>query len=124
MTTTTATISYRKTKAGKWVAFGPVEAFKVRVMTPEGWDTADADEVTVTKRSGESKVERISRVGKPFSVDGRQMVYAYLVPSARPSSRSFNSDGARGRGRHCPTGGNCSSFGTGRSCGAHDCDGY
>lgn len=26
--------------------------------------------------------------------------------------------------RSCPTGGNCSSFGSGRSCAADDCDGY
>lgn len=28
------------------------------------------------------------------------------------------------RGKACITGGNCSSFGSGRSCGGHDCDGY
>ena len=26
--------------------------------------------------------------------------------------------------KKCKTGGNCSSFGDGRSCGGHDCDGY
>ena len=39
----------------------------------------------------------------------------------------FNGYGAARRGgyaRACKTGGNCSSFGSGRSCGAPDCDGY
>lgn len=107
--TATATITYRKAKSGEWVAFGPADALRV-------------GPVRVSKKSGETKSETVSRLGKPFSVDGRQMVYGYLAPAS--SSRGFNSDGARGRGRHCPTGGNCSSFGSGRSCGAHDCDGY
>lgn len=109
--TATATISYRKTKAGEWVAYGPADALRV-------------GPVTVAKKSGETKSETVSRLGRPFSVDGRQMVYGYLAPSTPAPRGGFNSDGARGRGRHCPTGGNCSSFGSGRSCGAHDCDGY
>jgi hypothetical protein len=38
----------------------------------------------------------------------------------------FNGYGARNGGyvRACKTGGNCSSFGSGRSCGGHDCDGH
>jgi hypothetical protein len=38
----------------------------------------------------------------------------------------FNGYGARRGGytRTCKTGGDCSSFGSGRSCGAPDCDGY
>lgn len=41
-------------------------------------------------------------------------------------AQKFNGYG-RPRGgyrRACPTGGNCSSVGSGRSCGAYDCDGY
>lgn len=38
----------------------------------------------------------------------------------------FNGYGAKKGGyvKACVTGGNCSSFGSGRSCGGHDCDGY
>lgn len=38
----------------------------------------------------------------------------------------FNGYGAKRGGyiKTCVTGGNCSSFGSGRSCGGHDCDGY
>lgn len=37
------------------------------------------------------------------------------------------SQGGRSYGRRskeCISGGNCSSFGSGRNCGGHDCDGY
>lgn len=46
--------------------------------------------------------------------------------AANYDSQKFNGYG-RARGgfvRTCKTGGNCSSFGTGRSCGAPDCDGF
>lgn len=38
----------------------------------------------------------------------------------------FNGYGVRRGGyvKACVTGGNCSSFGSGRSCGGHDCDGF
>lgn len=55
------------------------------------------------------------------------------VSSARPrrgggtwDPSRFNGYGAPRGGfvRACKSGGNCSSFGTGRSCGGHDCDGF
>jgi hypothetical protein len=93
--TETAAVSYRKTGKGEWVAYGPVAAFKIRVDTPEGPDTADASEVTVSKRDGTSKVERIARLGRPFTADGQQMVYAYLVPTDRRSSGTCDECGER-----------------------------
>lgn len=80
-------ISYRKTKDGKWVAFGPVA--EVRVGT-----------VTVTKASGERKTEQVVSLGKPFEANGTQCVYGYLATSApaparRPSVQS-------GRRYECP----------------------
>jgi hypothetical protein len=60
------TATYRKTKQGQWVAFGPADMI-----------TAGAD-VTVTKRSGQAKTEHIDSVGRIFRVDGRDMVYGYL----------------------------------------------
>ena len=47
------------------------------------------------------------------------MAYGYLAPKATTAPRQ-----TRSTRRECITGGNCSSFGTGRSCGAHDCEGY
>jgi len=40
--------------------------------------------------------------------------------------QKFNGYGAARGGyrKACISGGNCSSFGSGRSCGGHDCDGY
>ncbi len=59
--------------------------------------------------------------------------YSQCYGCANPSAAGkvwdadrFNGYGApKGRFvRACKTGGNCSSFGSGRSCGAPDCDGY
>jgi len=70
MTTTT----YAKTKAGEWVAKGPV------AIIIEG-------QVTVTKRDGSSKTETIVRVGKAWTQDGEQIRYGYLAPtSTAPTS--------------------------------------
>lgn len=120
-----STITYRKTGKGEWVAFGPASVIRAGAT------------VTVTKRGGETKTEHITSVGKPFTADGQQMVYGYLAASAAPSPRSDSRrqptalQMARAgsyyrprRTRTCPTGGNCSSFGNGHSCGAPDCDGY
>jgi hypothetical protein len=73
MTATTETpIRYRKTKTGQWVAFGPADRIHAGAT------------VTVAKRDGSTKVEYVESVGRPFTVDGQQMVYGYLA--TRPSS--------------------------------------
>lgn len=79
--TTTATITYRKTRQGEWVAFGPADAVKVGA-------------VTVTKKDGTTKTERVERVGRPFEANGRQMVYGYLAPRStqRPVNRWQDED--------------------------------
>lgn len=59
-------ITYRKTKNGKWVAFGP--AAEVRIGT-----------VTITKRDGSTKTEIVESLGKPFDVRGVPHVYGYLA---------------------------------------------
>ena len=53
------------------------------------------------------------------------------APTTRQTARNWDPTVFRGYGRPrggyrraCVTGGNCSSCGTGRSCGGHDCDGY
>jgi hypothetical protein len=71
-TATDSGITYRKTKGGEWVAFGPASAIRPGAL------------VCVTKRDGATKTEHIASVGHPFTVDGRQMVYGYLTPSRAP----------------------------------------
>jgi hypothetical protein len=108
--------TYRKTKEGRWVVYGPAT------------DVRAGASVTVTTKAGKTKTERIVSTGKTFTVDGRTMVYGYTEETSGGSST-----GSRNRGctcglhrsyRRCQTDGNCSSFGSGESCGGCDCDGY
>lgn len=71
----TTTISYRKTKTGEWVAYAPAAAVAGTV-----------EQITVTKRDGSTKTETIERLGRPFVVDGREMVYCYLAKAAWPTT--------------------------------------
>lgn len=97
------TVKYRKTKAGGWVAYGNIA--HVRLGT-----------ITVTKSDGTTKTETVVSLGAPFVAEGQNMIYGYLAGS-RPATKSA-------RQSTCRTGGNCSSFSNGRSCGAPDCDGW
>lgn len=63
-------ISYRRTKTGEWVAYGPAAEVK-------------PGPVCITKANGDEKLAIVDRVGRPFTVDGAQMVYGYLVDGAR-----------------------------------------
>lgn len=108
-----ATATYTKLKSGAW---------GVRV---NGSVTAGTT-VTVTKKDGSTKVETVAKV--IFSGDG---VSLCAISDGAPrgkvySADKFNGYGARRGGyvRACKTGGNCSSIGSGRSCGGHDCDGW
>lgn len=91
---------YRKTNQGEWVVFGPARAIKPGT-------------VSVTTKAGVVKTETVVRVGKTFRADGVECAYGYLAPAKKTSGK-----------KTCITGGNCSSFGSGMSCGAHDCDGW
>lgn len=73
-------ITYRKTRAGAWVAYGPSYAIKAGAT------------VTVAKRDGTTKQETITSVGKTFTADGQSMVYGYLAPATatRPSGTAGN----------------------------------
>ena len=64
-----ATVTYRKTQQGEWVAYGPATAVRVGA-------------VTVTKRDGSIKTEQVERVGKTFTAGGIPMVYGYLAKTA------------------------------------------
>jgi hypothetical protein len=90
---------------------------------------AVGDVVTITTRAGKTWDARVTSV--IWTGDGVALCATASLDRA-PARRGdaygsrFDSDGARvGRGaRVCRTGGNCSSFGSGRSCGAPDCDGF
>jgi hypothetical protein len=64
-------ITYRKTKAGTWVAYGPLCAIQ------------PGKTVTVAKRDGTTKQELIASIGRPFTANGQQMVYGYLTPKTQ-----------------------------------------
>lgn len=98
MTATTTT--YRKTKTGEWVVFGPERLVRV-------------GQVLVTKRDGASKTETIERVGKSFDCDGMRARYGYIA------ARQHRHVPARERCLHC--GGNGSverELGACGACGA------
>lgn len=78
------TATYRKTKTGEWVAYGPAS-----VVRP-GF-------VTVTKRSGEAKQELVERVGRPFTTEDGPMVYGYLAAKVPATARAAG----KGRGGIC-----------------------
>lgn len=69
-----ATVTYRKTKAGQWVAYGPASSIR------------EGHYVTVSKRDGTTQVELVERVGRSFTVDGTEMVYGYIDREGRPST--------------------------------------
>lgn len=72
---TTTQITYRKTKAGEWVAYAPYAT------------VANVEYVTISKRDGSTKTEEIDRMGKTFVVDGVEMVYCYLVRAAKAATK-------------------------------------
>lgn len=75
--TTTQAPTFRRTKSGEWVAFGPA-------------DRVRPGRVEITKRDGSSKVVTVVRTGRPFTVDGVTCAYGYLDDSgsARRPGRS------------------------------------
>lgn len=76
----TTTATYRKTKTGQWVAFGPASLIK-------------PGPVVITKRSGQTKTEIVASVGRPFTVNGQAMVYGYLAETA-PARRTTRRNSA------------------------------
>lgn len=94
--------SYTKLRDGSW---------GVRVEDA----VAAGQIVEVTTKAGAKKTETIGRV--IWSGNG------VSICPVTATGRSANGKSIFGK-RTCKTGGNCSSFGNGRSCGAEDCDGY
>jgi hypothetical protein len=98
-------ISYRKSKDGQWVAFGPAAEVKV-------------GPVTVTTKDGRTKRETVASLGREFDVSGVAHVYGYLAPKAAPVY-------VAGR-RYGASEGSISRRGAGRrrgGCGYPGCDG-
>lgn len=75
-------ITYRKTKRGEWVAYGPFSAF------PEWNEKTTCLGVTVHKKDGTPNSETVTRLGKPFTVNGTEMVYGYLEERTRTPQRT------------------------------------
>jgi hypothetical protein len=74
----TTQFTFRKNRAGQWVAFGPADAIAAAVGT-----VAD-----VVRRSGQVVPKRITGTGRPFTVPtGELMAYGYLAdPTAAPTA--------------------------------------
>lgn len=107
--------TYTKLKSGAWGLRG------MRLVA--------GSTVTVTKRNGTTKTETVGQIVWT-GADGTTLAATATAPAIARSSnydpQKFNGYGAPRGGyrRACKTDGNCSSFGSGRSCGGHDCDGY
>lgn len=102
-------IVYRRV-GDDWVAYGTISAGLV----------AGRKTITVQRADGSTEVRTVTRIEPADVVAGVAYNYAYLEPRAEPARPRRR----RSRGRGCITGGNCSSFNDGRTCGAADCDGW
>ena len=71
-TTATTQITYRKTRQGAWVAFGPADAVKA------------GEVVNIAKKNGAISRRLVESTGKVFIVDGERMVYGYLAEGEVP----------------------------------------
>jgi hypothetical protein len=97
-------ITYRKTKQGEWVAYGPRAEFPA--------DYYQGKIITVVKKDGTARQEMLTGLGKVFTVDGTAMVYGYLdkdftapAPAAAvPAPRAASRPAHRAHSRMC---GNC-----------------
>ena len=94
--------TYTKLQSGEW-------GVKINGPHPVGHKMT----VHVLKKSGEKKSESVKVI---WSGNGISLCAVERSQQYTPYTG--------GRGKDCKTGGNCSSFGSGRSCGGHGCDGY
>ena len=85
-------LSYRKTRSGEWVVFGP---------KAEMWDTLYGKvmgSVDVARKDGSVKRERLARLGTPFMAGGVEMAYGYIDHAVsdrsqvRAASRMYGMD--------------------------------
>ena len=105
--TTNRPATYRKTKTGEWVVFAPHKTL------------TDAETITVTKKDGSTKIEKIASVGKPFEVDGVTMAYGYI---AKTAARTVCNSAPRASRRCRDCGGQVQPWSDGAADGyCHDC---
>lgn len=111
----TATATPTKLRSGDWGArvTGSVKIGEV---------------VTIETKSGKRWDARVVRV---VWTDGKVSLCATESLEPKPGARTWDPDAFNGRGRarggmrrSCRSDGNCSSIGSGKSCGGHDCDGW
>ena len=80
-------LQFRKTRDGKWAAFGPRDCMGVGVND-------------VLKRDGTVQTVTVERISKPCKVDGVICAYGFIAEKAkgRTSARTHSSErGGRGR---------------------------
>jgi hypothetical protein len=83
--------------------------------------------LVVLDASGKAVRTPVRSVGKSWVEDGREVCYGYrelTTPAPARQAAPARSGRSNRRRGGCITDGNCSSFGRGQSCGAHDCDGW
>lgn len=93
-----------KLRSGNWGA------------TVKGATVTEGDIVQITTRAGKTWAAAVTKVvwsGNGATIVATESLDRRPTPARNTSRRSA-----------CPTDGNCSSFGDGRSCGAYDCDGF
>lgn len=61
--------TYRKTSQGVWV---------VQALHSDLTRAAELGAIVVTKKNGDTKIEAIAKVGKPFDRDGHTFAYGYI----------------------------------------------
>jgi hypothetical protein len=112
-------ITFKKDADGEW-----------GILCPADQAVAGAT-LTVTKRNGETSTVTIATVADEPKADGRIFCWLAAEPRKATGSKATGSVRTSATGQRyrtsrkaCTTGGNCSSFGNGRSCGGHDCDGW
>ena len=79
-------VTFRKSKDGRWVAFGP--ASEVSLGT-----------VSITKRDGSRTLRIVESVGRPFDVRGVAHVYGYLAADREARKEAYYA--SQGRCRDC-----------------------
>ena len=106
--TTTATCTWAKGKQGDWLVRGPVGLSGTVTVSKRDGSTSQAELGRMVWSSADVALYAVAPRGKHYDPQA-------FAGYRRPPGRFV---------RSCPTGGNCSSVGSGKSCGAEDCDGW
>jgi hypothetical protein len=84
-TATAPKITYRKTKAGEWVAMIPLAGYAARNAAGELLTCT----IEVSKKDGTTESRQVERYGKPFATSDGETVYAYLHSRIAPRHTLF-----------------------------------